>query len=154
MTFQVYAYLALGAVNTLFNIGLFAVSYHLIMLNAGKMILPEPLRYVAVEIATVISFSVSIISGFWLHKNFAFTHAEKNRSAVRKQFMKYTLVALQGQASGYLITKSCIVLLQIYPTYAMLLSTSIMLVVNYFLQRFFTFRKAGKTQMIPVNHAG
>jgi len=128
--FRVYAYLAVGAANTVFNIALFALLY----VALTKTIL-------AVEAATVISFTITVVTGFWLSKNFAFTDAGNEKKETQKQFGKYFLVSLQGQFSDYLITKGLIVFLLINPVAAYFISTFIILVLNYFLQKYYTFRK-------------
>jgi len=130
LPFQLYAYLAVGAANTLINIGLFVLLY-----------LALSTTYFAVEAATVISFAVTVISGFWLSKNFAFTDAPNDKKENAKQFGKYFLVAAQGQFTDYLITKGLIVLLNANPVIAYFTSTVIMLVITYFLQKYYTFRK-------------
>lgn len=129
MPYQVYAYLSVGAANTLLNIGLFVVLY---LALAHTML--------AVEVATIVSFAVTVITGFWLSKNFAFTDAANDKAATKKQFGKYFLVSLQGQFSDYLITKGLIIVLLMNPTVAYLISTVIMLILNYFLQKYYTFR--------------
>lgn len=136
MPYQVYAYLAVGAANTLLNIGLFVVLY----LALANTIL-------AVELATVVSFAVTVITGFWLSKSFAFTEAGNEKKEAQKQFGKYFLVSLQGQFSDYLITKGLIILLLMNATIAYLLSTVIMLFLTYFLQKYFTF----KNKKISIN---
>jgi putative flippase GtrA len=129
MPFQVYAYLAVGAANTLLNIGLFILCYQALFATA-----------IAVEMATVISFAITVITGFWLHKNFAFTDAGNDKKDVQQQFGKYALVALQGQLTAYLLTKGMIVLLKINASVAYVITAVIMLTLNYFLQKYFTFR--------------
>jgi putative flippase GtrA len=129
LPFEVFAYLATGGFNTLLNIGLFIVSY--------QIFAPAPL---AVETATTISFGISVITGFWLNKHFAFTNASNKKKDIQKQFGKYALVALQGQLSDYLITKGLILCLSFTAQAAYILSTVIMLIVNYFLQKHFTFK--------------
>ncbi len=128
--YQVYAYLAVGAANTLLNIGLFVVIYFAL---ANTML--------AVELATVVSFAVTVITGFWLNKNFAFTDAANDKAATQKQFGKYVLVALQGQLSAYLLTKGMIVFLTMDASIAYFITAVFMLTLNYFLQKYFTFRK-------------
>ncbi len=140
MPFQVYAYLSVGAANTLFNIGMFTLFYLLISTSPGLFVLGVDCKYLAVEIATIISFLLSVISGFWLSKNFAFTDASNDKAEKIKQFGKYFLVSLQGQFSDYLITKALIIFLFLEPTIAYLISTFIMLILNYFLQKYFTFK--------------
>ncbi len=127
--FDIYAYLAVGAVNTLLNIFLFTALYF----TFSKTVF-------SVEIATFISFTITVFTGFWLNKNFAFTNSGHDKSTKQKQFGKYFLVSLQGQFSDYLITKGLIIFLVIQPTIAYLISTVIMLTLNYFLQKYFTFK--------------
>ncbi len=140
MPFQVYAYLAVGAANTLLNIILFAGCYSLLVATGGITIAGLHLNKLAVEIATIISFAITVATGFWLSKNFAFTDASNEKKEKAKQFGKYFLVSLQGQFSDYLITKALIVLLLIKPIVAYFISTFIMLLLNYFLQKYFTFK--------------
>jgi putative flippase GtrA len=140
MPFKVYAYLAVGAANTLFNIGLFTLFYLLIFHSTGLIVFGINLKILAVEIATIISFLLSVVTGFWLSKNFAFTDASNEKKETTKQFGKYFLVSLQGQFSDYLITKGLIIFLRIDPTIAYLISTFVMLVLNFFLQKYYTFK--------------
>lgn len=130
LPFQVYAYLAVGAANTVLNIGLF-IAIHSALDN----------HRLAVEIATLFSFTITVISGFWLNKNFAFADAPNAQKENVKQFGKYFLVSIQGQFLDYLITKGLIVLLSINPVVAYLISTIVMLTLTYFLQKYFTFKK-------------
>lgn len=140
MPFQVYAYLAVGAANTVFNIVLFAVCYWLVAAATGMSMAGFQLHSVAVELATIISFAITVITGFWLSKNFAFTNAGNEKNEKKKQFGKYFLVSVQGQFSDYLITKGLIVLLLVNPVVAYFISTFIMLLINYFLQKYYTFK--------------
>jgi putative flippase GtrA len=140
MPYQVYAYLAVGAANTIFNIILFAVCYWLLK-SSQWSVAGVTVNMLSVEIATVISFAASVVTGFWLSKNFAFTNSGSGKKETQKQFGKYFLVSLQGQFADYLITKGLIVFLVMDGTVAYILSTIIMLILNYFLQKHFTFRR-------------
>lgn len=127
--YQVYSYLTVGAINTGLNIGLFFVFF----ITFKKSLL-------AVEMATVFSFIISVITGFWLSKNFAFTEASTEEKETQKQYGKYLLISAQGQFSDYLITKGLIVIISIHPFIAYVFSTIIMLILNYLLQKYFTFK--------------
>lgn len=133
LPYQVYAYLAVGAANTVFNIGLFSLVYQLCR--------DANLTATAVEIATIISFAISACTGFWLNKNFAFHNGATDKKETGKQFGKYVLIALQGQVSAYILTKGMILLLAMNASLAYIITAAIMLTVNYFLQKYFTFRK-------------
>lgn len=130
LPFEVYAYLAVGAANTALNIGLFMCLY-----------LALAHTWLAVEIATTCSFIITVYTGFWLHKNIAFTHAGNEKKELRQQLGKYALVALQGQLSAYLLTRALMSLLNMNATMAYVVTTIVMLTLNYFLQKHFTFRK-------------
>lgn len=135
MPYQVFAYLSVGAANTLFNIALFIIGYQIL----DKVTILS-IHLFALELATIISFAITVCSGFWLSKNFAFTDASAENMEKMKQFGKYGLVSLQGQLSDYLITKGLVIFLLVHPSVAYIISTIIMLSINYFLQKYFTFR--------------
>jgi putative flippase GtrA len=130
LPFEVYAYLAVGGANTILNIGLFAALY-LLMADFS----------LAVEVATLLSFCITVVTGFWLNRQFAFTNADQSEHALKQQFMKYGFVALQGQISSYILTKLMVLMLAWNPTVAYVITAVIILTVNYFLQRYFTFKK-------------
>jgi putative flippase GtrA len=136
LSFPVFSYLVVGAANTLLNIGLFLLTFNFLQNNAGFQV---PF---ALEIATIVSFGITVLTGFWLNKNFAFVNSDKDKKQVQKQFGKYCLVAMQGQFSDYLITKALVVLLLINGSVAYIISTVIMLVVTFLLQKYFTFKVA------------
>ncbi len=140
LSFQVYAYLAVGAANTIFNIVLFFVFYFLLISAENFYSLGINLSTLAVEIATFFSFLISVLTGFWLSKNFAFTNSSNQKREKTKQFGKYFLVSLQGQFSDYLITKGLVIFLHTEPRLAYCISTIIMLILNYSLQKHYTFK--------------
>jgi putative flippase GtrA len=138
MPFQVYAYLAVGATNTLLNIALFALFY--------QFLLPQSLitffgfSMASYTLALILAFIMTVPTGFWLNKYFAFSQAKDNPVENKKQLGKYFLVVLQGVGSDYIILKMLIVFGGMHPTAAKVLSTVIVLTVNFLLQKFFTFR--------------
>jgi len=133
LPFSAYAYLATGAVNTFLNIGLFLLFFKISMFSVST-------AFLSVEIATVLSFLITVLSGFWMNKNFAFSEASRASKQVQKQFKRYFLVAFQGQFSDYFITKGLILFIYIRPEFAYFMSTIIMLIINYFLQKYYTFK--------------
>lgn len=130
LPYQVYTYLATGALNTVLNIGIFMLCYQL--LNTS---------IIAVETATVIALLLTILTGYWLQKNFVFTDSGKDKKLQARQFTKYALVAIQGQLSAYLLTKTMIIVLHLNASLAYILTTIFMLTLTYFLQKYFTFKK-------------
>ncbi len=138
LPYQVYAYLAVGAANTALNIVLFVLFY--------QFILPQPGMYfqgylvASYTIALFIAFLLTIVSGFWLSKNFAFKDSGNDSDVAKKQLGKYFIVVAQGLGSDYLILKALIVFTGMYPTLAKIVSTTIVLTLNFLLQKYFTFR--------------
>jgi putative flippase GtrA len=127
--FQVYLYLVTGAINTAINMGLFAMFINILSDNNF-----------AIELATFLSFSITIFTGFWFSRNFAFSQVKTSQTIKSSQFKKYVLVALQGQVNGYLITKSLIFFLSINPIVAYIATAIFMLTLNYFLQKYYSFK--------------
>jgi putative flippase GtrA len=135
LPYQVYSYLATGALNTLLNISLFAVLY--------QVVLPANISFSGFVIASytislLIAFIVTVPTGFWLAKHFAFQQSSKEKST--KQLTKYFLVVSQGLISDYLLLKILVELLNFHPTVAKVISTVVVLTANYLLQKHFTFR--------------
>ena len=131
LPYQVYTYLSVGALNTVLNVVLFMLCYHRFMAYSSM----------AVEISTTISLVITIFTGYWLQKKFVFGNSHNEKKQDSKQLLKYTLVALQGQISAYILTKTMIMLLFLSPSLAYILTTISMLTLTYFLQKYFTFRK-------------
>lgn len=137
--YDVYAYLAVGGLNTALNILIFAVFYEWILPKQGIWILDFTIQ--SYSIALLLAFFATIPTGFWLSKNFAFKQAEEPLKKTPKQLFKYLLVVGQGLGSDYLILKSLVLFLEMEPTLAKLISTGIVLTVNFLLQKYFTFKK-------------
>lgn len=136
MSFSVYAYLSLGAVNTALNILIFALFYRLLSSQSEYELIGFSLK--SYTISLLAAFVLTVPSGYWLAKNFAFnTTTQTNPS---RSFVKYTMVVLQGLLSDYLIMKILIEFAQVHPTAAKVASTVIVLTLNYLLQKHFTFK--------------
>lgn len=125
---QVYLYLTTGAINTALNIGLFTLFAYLCKDY-----------FLVFEISTLLSFFITVYTGFWFSKNFAFKQIQHSSTAAKHQFKKYAIVAMQGQVNGYLIAKLFIILFTLKPVLAYTITTIIMLTINYCLQKYFTF---------------
>ncbi len=138
LPFQVYTYLACGAVNTALNIVLFALFYQVLLPLPGVVIAGHMIP--SYTISLIIAFLLTVPTGFWLNKQFAFKKDQQEATADRKQGVKYFLVVLQGLLSDYLIMLAFIVWFHFHPTVAKIISTVIVLSLNYLLQKHFTFK--------------
>jgi putative flippase GtrA len=136
LPFDVYAYLAMGAINTAFNIILFAVLYYFLpsQIHLGVM----ELSFKSYTLSLLIAFIITVPTGFWLAKHLAFNQSGSSENG--RQLGKYFLVVLQGLITDFLLMKAMIVLLHLHPTLAKIVSTFIVLSFNYLLQKYFTFK--------------
>lgn len=138
MNFSVFAYLSLGAVNTVLNIALFALFYQVILIKSEYVIFGRPIE--SYTISLVYAFLLTIPSGYWLAKHFAFK--TENSASTAASFIKYSMVVTQGLISDFLLMKLMIEVMDIHPTIAKVNSTVIVLTANYILQKYFTFKSA------------
>lgn len=129
--YQLYSYLVLGAFNTIFNILIFVGIYKGIEANAF-----------ALEVAMASSFVISVFIGFWLNKNFTFKEEENSNQHVKYQFAKYLLISLLAQLLDYLLTKSQVLVFNVDPVIAYLITTFLVLAGTYLGQRYFTFKRS------------
>ena len=138
LPYELYAYLAVGAANTALNIFLFAVIYQCILPQKVMPILG--LGLASYTISLIIAFLVTVPTGFWLAKHFAFDRQNQGRDQTGAQLSKYFLVVLQGLATDYLLLIALIMVADSHPTIAKLVSTMVVLAVNFLLQKNFTFK--------------
>ncbi|MBD8488981.1 GtrA family protein [Echinicola sp. CAU 1574] len=138
LPFQVYAYMAVGGINTALNILLFIIFFQWGLPIEGFVVLGYSLA--SYSVALVLAFMITVPTGFWFSKCFAFKIAGNNGTKTIAQLGKYFIVVLQGLGSDYVLLKLLVEFGDVYPTVAKVLSTAIVLVVNYLLQKHFTFR--------------
>ncbi len=138
LPYQLYAYLAVGAANTVLNIVLFAVLYQFVLPQPGIMV--NGYLVASYTISLLIAFVVTVPAGYWLSKTFAFGQHGIAAKQNARQFIKYFLVVIQGLVLDYLLLKLLVVYAGMHPTAAKIISTVIVLVLNYLLQKYFTFR--------------
>ncbi len=135
--FNVFAYLIVGGGNTALNILLFTLLFFSI--NGSGF---------ALEIATVLAFVSTSITGFWLNKTFAFSDSSNLRKDMVSQFGKYVFVSLFGQVLDYFMTKFLIVFFAFDAIVAYVFATVIVVTSTYFIQRYFTFKKQEDKQVL------
>lgn len=138
LPYQVYAYLAVGAINTILNIVLFAVLFQFVLPQSGVVI--AGFLVASYTISLLVAFMVTVPTGFWLTKYFAFRREDQNSQKSGRQLYRYFLVVLQGLGTDYLIMKGLIIFVGLYPTIAKIISTVLVLTLNYLLQKHFTFK--------------
>lgn len=136
MTLQTFRYLATGASNTLLGLVTFYIAYHYIVgsqdVNLGFF------AFESYTASLAISFTVALFWGFFLMKYVVF---DDSKIKGRVQFFRYLLVCLLNLFLNWLLLKLAVEYLHIYPTFAQLGTTGILIIVSYLVQRNFTFKK-------------
>ena len=91
------------------------------------------------HIATLcIVFPITLLTGFWLQKYVTFTQSNLHGA---RQLTRYILVVALNLAINYYGLKLCVETLGWYPTPSKMLITIVTVVVSYFCQKYYTFRK-------------
>jgi putative flippase GtrA len=91
------------------------------------------------HIATLcIVFPITLLTGFWLQKYVTFTQSNLHGA---RQLTRYILVVALNLAINYYGLKLCVETLGWYPTPSKMLITIVTVIVSYFCQKYYTFRK-------------
>lgn len=136
MDLQTFRYLALGGANTLFDIFLYFISYNFIL---DKEIIHLPfLGAISPHIgAFLIAFCITFPIGFLIMRTMVFTGSVLRG---RIQLVRYFSVAMLNIFLNYVLLKLFVEQFGIFPTPSKIITTGIVVLVSYLLQRFFTFK--------------
>jgi putative flippase GtrA len=135
MNLQTFRYAACGGLNTLVGF----LSWYIIF----KFILREQnLSLYFFEIkpysgALFISFFISFPFGFFLMKYVVFTDSQLRGKV---QIVRYFMLYLINLVLNYALLKLFVEIIHIYPTFAQVITTILLIVFSYLFQRHFTFK--------------
>jgi putative flippase GtrA len=141
LPYQVYAYLAVGSLNTALNLVLFFGFFHFMVPASGIVIYHNTIAPYTVSL--LLAFIATIPTGYYLNSYFAFSDDSRSEDH-KKVIIKYFLVVLQGLLADYLLLRLLVEVAHLYPTVAKVISTVVILTVNYLLQKHFTFKNKKK----------
>ncbi len=91
--------------------------------------------------ALFASFIVSFFLGFFLMKYVVF---DDSKIKGRVQLFRYLMVNLFNLVLNYFLLRAAVELLHIYPVFANIGTTIVVVLFSYLAQRHFTFKKAGE----------
>jgi len=135
LNLQTFRYVACGGLNTFVGF----LSWYIIF----KFILKEQNLDLGFYVfkpysgALFVSFFIVFPFGFFLMKYVVFPDS-KLRGKV--QIVRYLLLYLINLFFNYALLKFFVEILFIYPTFAQIITTCLLIVFSYFFQRYFTFR--------------
>lgn len=140
---QIFRYGACGGGNMVLDWVLYFLIYNFVI-GHELVYLSLPFSFfsqlcLTPHIATLcIVFPITLFTGFWLNKHVTFTQSSLRSS---RQLLRYLLVVGVNLAINYFGLKLCVEIWQWYPTPSKMFITILTVIVSFFCQKYFTFRK-------------
>lgn len=137
MNLQTFRYAAAGGGNTLLGFFVYFISYKYVlreqMLDLGFYAFKPHIA------ALFISFCVTFPIGFFMSKYVVFSDSHMRGSI---QLLRYFLICMFNLALNYILLKILVEVAHVYPVFAQVLTTSIVILFSYLAQRHFSFKAA------------
>lgn len=133
---DIFGYAICGGVNMLLDAVWYFLIYHYVV--AERFI---DLQFVVVSphiASLIIVFPITFFTGFWLNRHVAF---RSDKHQVSPQLVKYALTVAGSILLNYLLMKSFVEILAIYPTPSKILTSVITALYSFLMGRYFTFRR-------------
>jgi len=132
---QTFRYAATGGFNTVLDITLYFICYNFII---DKQVVDIGIISISPHIfAFLIVFPITFLTGFLLAKYITFSASEIRG---RIQFIRY-MVSVSGSIFlNYFFIKILVEFGGLWPTLAKIITTVIVVIYSYFVQKFYTFK--------------
>jgi putative flippase GtrA len=135
MDLQTFRYAACGGGNTVLGLLIYSISYKLIFKEQNFHFGFYAFKpHVA---ALFISFCVNFFVGFFLMKYVVFSNSHLKG---RVQLFRYLTLFLFNLMLNYLLLKIFVERLHIYPILAQVITTCIIVLFSYLMQKYYTFK--------------
>ncbi len=135
MGLQTFRYAASGSINTALGFIIFYIGFKFIFREK-----PVDLGFYVFEAhsaALLLAFCISFPFGFFLMKYVVFNDSNMRG---RVQLFRYFMIYLFNLGLNYILLKVFVENLNIYPTFAQIITTVIIILFSYIAQRNFTFK--------------
>lgn len=132
-----YYYAACGTGNLVLSWFLFFLFFQFVFQKKVFYISYIDYSISAYSLSSFVCFIIAFCVGFLLMKYIVFTKSELKG---RVQLFRYGLSALITWFSSWLILKLFIEMLQVYPSIANIISSCIVVIISYLIQKNFTFK--------------
>ena len=135
---ETFRYAATGGFNTVLDITLYFICYNFVV---DKQIIDLQIVSISPHIAAfLIVFPLTFFTGFLFAKFITFTSSPIRG---RIQLIRY-LISVSGSIFlNYVFLKGLVEFGGLWPTFAKIITTCIVVVYSYFTQKFFTFKTVG-----------
>ena len=137
MNLQTFRYAASGGGNTLLGFLIYFISYKYILQE--KQLHFGFYAFKAHVAALFISFCIAFPIGFFMSKYVVFSDSQIKG---RIQLFRYFMICMFNLALNYILLKILVEKAHVYPVFAQVLTTSIVILFSYLAQRHFSFKAA------------
>jgi putative flippase GtrA len=135
---ETFRYAATGGANTALDITLYFLCYNFVLdKNNVDLHIVVISPYIA---AFLIVFPITFLTGFLLAKYITFTDSEIRG---RIQLIRYMISVSGSILLNYTFLKILVEFAGFWPTLAKVITTVIVVIYSYFVQKFFTFKTVG-----------
>jgi putative flippase GtrA len=143
MNLQTFRYAASGGGNVLLGFTVYFISYKYLLqerqLDLGFY------AFKAHVAALFISFCVTFPIGFFMSKYIVFNDSVMKGKV---QLFRYLMVCLFNLALNYILLKILVERAHVYPVFAQILTTSIVVLFSYLAQRHFSFKATSSDEEV------
>ena len=132
---ETFRYAATGGFNTVLDIFLYFICYNFIL---DKKIIDLQIVSISPHIAAfLIVFPITFMTGFLFAKYITFTRSEIRG---RIQFIRYIFSVSGSIFLNYIFLKILVEFGGLWPTLSKIITTAIVVIYSYFVQKFYTFK--------------
>jgi len=132
---ETFRYAVTGGANTTLDIFLYFICYNFVL---NKQIVNLGFVSISPHIAAfLIVFPITFVTGFLLAKYITFTSSPIKG---RTQLFRYAFTVAGAILLNYILLKIFVEYMYIWPTVAKIITTVIVVIYSYIMQRYFTFK--------------
>ncbi|MDD2634253.1 MAG: GtrA family protein [Bacteroidales bacterium] len=130
-----------GGLNTVLDIFLYFIFYNFVF---KKQILDLGFYAITPHIAAfLVVFPITFTTGFMLAKYVTFTQSKLQG---KKQLFRYGLTVVGAILLNYILLKFFVEVCDIWATVSKIITTGLVVIYSYFMQRYFSFRMENKSK--------
>ena len=146
---QLFRYAACGGGNMVLDWVLYFLLYNFVIghelvyislpfASSPDSLIASPICLTPHVMTLLIVFPITLLTGFWLNKYVTFTHSSLRG---RKQLFRYVLIVILNLLVNYFGLKLLVEICGIYPTPSKMIITLVTVVISFFGQKYFSFKK-------------
>ena len=141
---ETFRYAATGGANTTLDVFLYFICYNYIL---DKQVIDLPFFSISPHIAAFfIVFPITFFTGFLLAKYITFTNSVIKG---RIQLIRYMISVSGSIFLNYVFLKILVEFGGLWPTLSKIITTGIVVIYSYFVQKFYTFKTSGLVASYP-----